>query len=127
MERDRLIQLLGKEAGAFSSFRRALQSGATFWLFDAYPAVTASHFANVYARRERRMRAAGTPTLGFQDTVHRLRELGDQPLLLGEVGVASPAYHFQLFLTADLSAVVACLGVDRHWLASRRSQRSGTA
>ncbi|MEV4412929.1 hypothetical protein [Catellatospora sp. NPDC049609] len=126
MERDRLIQLLSEDAGAFSYCRQALQAGANFRVFDAHPPVAANHFANVYAGRERRMRAAGTPTLGFPDAVQRLRDLGDQPLQLGEVGVASPAYHFQLFLTGDLSAVVACLGVDLHWLASRKPQQSDT-
>ncbi|MEU8006288.1 hypothetical protein AB0B66_34460 [Catellatospora sp. NPDC049111] len=57
--------------------------------------------------------------LGFREAVDRLDELGDQPLRLGQVAVLSPPYHFLLFLTADLSAVVACIGVDQQHQAGR--------
>ncbi|WP_144120960.1 hypothetical protein [Catellatospora sichuanensis] len=117
-----LIRLLGERNDAFEACRLALEDGASFRIFEDPAPLPAHHYARIYARRERLTRNAGRPTLGFREAADRLGESGDQPLRLGQVTVISPPYHFQLFLTADISAVVACLGVDQQHQAGRRQR-----
>ncbi|MFC7243742.1 hypothetical protein ACFQO7_14805 [Catellatospora aurea] len=111
MDRDQLIELLGGEGEAFLACRRALSSGARFWV-DA-DALRASHFLAIYRRREEGVRRAGIPVLGFAAAVDALRAHGERPLRLGAVDLTDGTYHFQLFLDEDLTTVVACLGVDQ--------------
>jgi hypothetical protein len=69
----------------------------------------------LYARRDSHTRQQGIPTLGFTRAVDDLRAHGEDLVRLGAVDLDDPPYHFQLFLNADATAVVACLGVDQSW------------
>jgi len=62
--------------------------------------------------------------LGFAAAVETLRTFGREPVRLEAVNVDQPKYHFVLFLDADATAVLACLGVDQRWQqeASKRSR-----
>ncbi|GAB3816560.1 hypothetical protein [Micromonospora zhanjiangensis] len=111
MDRDRLVSLLSGPQDAHASCRAALRDGAAFVVHD-HP-LPAANFLRTYRRRRRHARAAGIPTLGFDLAVEALAAAGDLPLRLGSVTAVDPPYHFQLVLTEDASAVVACLGIDQ--------------
>ncbi|GAA3382741.1 hypothetical protein [Cryptosporangium minutisporangium] len=111
MDRARLAQLLSEAGGgAFTACRDALLAGAHFWVAEhGFPA---AHGAALYARRERLMARKGVPTSGFDAAVTALRAQGDQLIRIGAVDLDDRPYHYQLFVRDDLSAAVACLGVD---------------
>lgn len=114
MDRDRLAGLLSVGDGeAYESCRQQVQRGADFTVTDS--SVPASNLEHIYKIRERHTQTKGIPTLGFAETVSRLRALGEQGIALGWVKVSDPPYHYALFLTEDLSAVVASAGVDQHF------------
>jgi hypothetical protein len=103
-------------AGRGEAYQPCLQQvrrGVAFTIYDGI--LPASHYERIYRLRERHTHRIGQPSVGFRETVERLRELGDQPVRLGAVTVAHPLYHYQLFLSADLSTVVGCLGVDQQF------------
>ena len=117
MDRDQLARLLGGDGEAVAACRKAVADGARFWVSTT--SQPASHLAWTYARRERLNRRAGVPGLGFVQAVDQLRGLAHQPVCVGAVDSQTPPYHFQLFLTEDLTTIVACLGVDKrlgYWL-----------
>ncbi|MEV0715622.1 hypothetical protein [Asanoa sp. NPDC050611] len=111
MDRDRLAQLLDTPGAAFSACRSAVLAGARFWVTDIDQ--PASGLFEIYRRRDAHTRQEGISTLGFTAAVETLRALGQQPVRLRAVDLDEPPYHFQLFLNADATAVVACLGVDQ--------------
>jgi hypothetical protein len=79
MDRSRLAALLSAGDGeAYASCLEHLHNGAELTVTDS--PVPASNLELIYARRERHTHAKGIPTLGFAETVSRLRALGD-PLL----------------------------------------------
>ncbi|HEX5595053.1 MAG TPA: hypothetical protein VFX61_03385 [Micromonosporaceae bacterium] len=109
MERERLVSLLAGRGSAYEDCRAALRRDASFVIYDS--AVPANLLAHIYRRRETHVRERGLPTLGFRQAVDSLHAAGNQPLRLGAVRVADPPSHFQLFVSADGSTVVACLAV----------------
>ena len=111
MKRDQLAQLLDGSAYASSACRHALLEGADYILWDG--SVPASRMLPAYERREAHTVAEGIPTLGFPEALASLRGIGSQQVQLGQVTVADPPYLFMLFLAADSSTVIACLGVDQ--------------
>ncbi|MFB9447162.1 hypothetical protein Dvina_29480 [Dactylosporangium vinaceum] len=111
MDRARLAELLETHDDRFAAGRLAVLGGARFRIDDG--STPAPRLASIYARRDRHTRSRGMATLGFAAAVEALRAYGDRPVRLGAVEVDEPPYHFQLFLAADLTAVIACLGVDR--------------
>ncbi|TDB78419.1 hypothetical protein [Micromonospora sp. KC721] len=113
MDRHRLIVLLTGKGNPDALCRDALDRGANFTI--AAGALPASHYARIYDRRERHCRQHGIATLGFGRGVERLHDATDQPVRLGWVEGKDPNYHFQLFFTDDLSAVVACIGIDQRF------------
>ena len=117
MERDQLAQLLDTPGYASSACRHALLRGADFILWEG--SVPASRMVPAYERRESHTVAEGIRTLGFADAVASLRDVGTQHVQLGQVTVTDPPYLFMLFLAADASTVVACLGVDQQHQADR--------
>ncbi|WP_320065954.1 hypothetical protein [Micromonospora sp. RTGN7] len=117
MDRHQLIALLADGGSADAMCRDALRHSADFTIADG--AMPASHFARIYDRRERHCRERGIATLGFREGVEHLQDARDQVVRLGWVKVTDPGYHFQLFLTEDLSAVIACIGVDQAHQARR--------
>jgi len=109
MGRSQLVAMLGgSDAGVLC--QQALENGATFTVHHG--AMPATHYAVIYARRERLCRQRGISSVGFRQAVEDLQLAGDQAVCLGWVDTVDPPYHFQLFLNEDLSAIVACLGVD---------------
>jgi hypothetical protein len=64
-------------------------------------------------RRERHTRQFGIPTAGFAAAVETLLAYGERPVRIGAVDIDDPPYHYQLFLSEDLTTVVAVLGVDQ--------------
>ncbi|MEV5211656.1 hypothetical protein AB0K35_29690 [Micromonospora sp. NPDC053740] len=81
-------------------------------MIDSDP-LPASHMVSIYRRQERHIKARGVPSLGFAEAVQALTDAGNLLLRLGSVTAADPPYNFQIFLSADASTVVACLGVDQ--------------
>lgn len=117
MDRARLVRLLDSEDEAIVACRRAVADGAPFWISPTCQ--PASGLAATYTRRERLNRRVGVPQMGFSQAVDSLRGMADQPTHVAAVDSQNPPYHFQLFLNQDLTAVMACLGVDRrlgYWL-----------
>jgi hypothetical protein len=111
VNRDHLAELLDGPGYATSACRHALLDGADFIVWDGR--TPASGMLPAYERREAHTIARGIPTLGFPEALASLRGLGTEPVQLGQVTVTDPPYLFMLFLTADASSVVACLGVDQ--------------
>ena len=109
MEREQLVELLDGPGDAGSACRHALLGGAAFLVWKG-PAA-ADRMVPAYERRRRRAVAEGVATLGFPEALVALRAMGTQQLRLGQVALLDN-YRFMLFLAADLSAVVACLGME---------------
>ncbi|MDW5330818.1 hypothetical protein [Plantactinospora sp. KLBMP9567] len=120
MRRETLVALLSGAGEAYEACRAALGAGAGFDI--ATGLVPASQLAATYGVRKKITRDAGIPTLGFAEAVEHLRDAGDQALRLGGVRVDSPPYYFQLFLSADASSVVACIGVDQQHQVRNRAE-----
>lgn len=112
MDRTRLAELLDEDGAAFARCREAVLSGAPFSVSES--SQPAAQFEEIYVVREAHTRAIGLPTLGFVEALRGLRAYGDRPVHVGAVDVADPPYHFVFFLGEDLTAVVACIGVDQH-------------
>lgn len=121
MERAQLISLLVDQTASFAACREALQRGASFTSSDGL--LPARHYAGIYKRRERHTREAGIPTMGFAEAVKTLDALENEPLQIAGVRQTDPPYYFQLFLTADRSAMVACIGVGQQHQAAVRLRR----
>jgi hypothetical protein len=122
VDRDSLAGLLAAGQGeAYEACLEQVRRGARFVIYDG--ASPASHYQHIYRRREQHTRRHGLPTVGFRETVERLRDLGEQPVVLGAVDVAFPPYHYQLFVSADLSTMVGCLGVDQEFQFTRGTPR----
>jgi hypothetical protein len=118
MNRRTLISLLDGSGAAKKACREALRAGAGFNISEGL--VPARHLAAIYRVRADITRDRGIPTIGFGEAVNRLQAAEDQALRLGGVQVDDPPYYFQLFLTADASSVLACVGVDQQHQAGRR-------
>ncbi|MFF5226776.1 hypothetical protein [Dactylosporangium sp. NPDC000521] len=112
MEREVLLRLLDEVPGeAFVACKDAIRAGADYVVWD--DTVPADQLARSYSRRAQHMAKIGTPMLGGDDAITRLQVAGGRPLRIGEAKVEDPPTHFQLFLTADATRVVACLGIDQ--------------
>jgi hypothetical protein len=112
MEREALLRLLDEEPGeAFEACGDAIRAGADYVVWD--DTVPADQLARSYSLRARHMAKIGNPMLGSAEAIEQLQTSGDRPLRIGEAMVEDPPTHFQLFLTADASRVVACIGIDQ--------------
>jgi hypothetical protein len=114
MDREDLARRLIREREPFAECRRAVLSGAPFWISGPEHPTSASALASIYARRHEQTTRRGIPTVGFARAVDALRAHDEQLIRVGAVDVQDPPYHYQLFLTEDLTTVVAILGVDQH-------------
>jgi hypothetical protein len=110
MERDQLVELLNGPGGAGIACRQALLDGATFLVWKGCAA--ADRMVPAYERRQRHAVAEGVATLGLPEALVALRAMGTEQLRLGQVTLLDNTYSFMLFLAADLSVVVACLGIE---------------
>ncbi|MEH1169256.1 hypothetical protein V6V47_28150 [Micromonospora sp. CPCC 205539] len=111
MEREELVLLLGDDSPVHTACRQALEQGGAFSVDDDL--IPANILASTHRRREVHTRERAIPTLGFAAAVDTLLALGEQPLRLASVTQPDPPYHFQLFLAATGTSVLACLGVDQ--------------
>ncbi|GGM58731.1 hypothetical protein ACFFX1_51205 [Dactylosporangium sucinum] len=112
MDREALLRLLSEEPGAaFEACGAAIRAGAEYVVWDH--TVPADALARSYARRAQHMAKIGNPMLGGAEAIEQLQASGDRPLRTGEAKVEDPPTHFQIFLTADASRVVACIGIDQ--------------
>jgi hypothetical protein len=118
VERDHLAQLLDTSGYASKACRHALLEGAEFIFWDG--SVPASRMLPAYERRQSHTLAEGIPTLGFAEAVDGLRSMGTEPVRLGQVTVVDPPYLFMVFLTADSSTIVGCLGIGQQRQAGSR-------
>jgi hypothetical protein len=112
MEREALLRLLALEPGAaFEACGEAIRAGAEYVVWD--DPLPADQLARSYSRRALHMAKIGNPMLGGAEAIEQLHSSGQRMLRIGEAKVDDPPTHFQLFLTADASRVVACLGIDQ--------------
>ncbi|QRP44312.1 hypothetical protein [Amycolatopsis sp. FDAARGOS 1241] len=89
---------------------RPLLAGAKFELWLG--ASSAAAFRSVFRRRQRSALRAGQPSIGFDQGLRDLDAYEGAHLVLGHVDDRPRGgYYFQLFLTPDLSRLVACFGV----------------
>ncbi|WP_220499356.1 hypothetical protein [Microbispora sp. H10949] len=111
MDRSALADLLSDAGEAGAACRRALVSGGDY---EVWPTpVSTRDLVGIYRRRERLSRRRGVSSIGFADAVVRLDACGLEVVLVGYVKSVTPAYHFQIFLSADTLRVVACLGISQ--------------
>lgn len=111
VDRSALADLLSDAGEAGAACRRALVAGADY---EVWPTpVSTRDLIGVYRRRERLSRRHGISPIGFADAVVRLNICGREVVLVGYVKGVTPAYHFQVFLSADASRVIACLGISQ--------------
>ncbi|WP_103353686.1 hypothetical protein [Amycolatopsis sp. CA-128772] len=112
MERNRLAELLAGRDGVFALARAALGSGAA--LIGGDRPGSAESFRRTFRRRERHTHRTGQASAGFADAVADLEACPERELCLVFVD-DRPAggYWFSVFLTPDLSRVVACFGVGK--------------
>jgi hypothetical protein len=110
VNRAHLAGLLEQDGEAYAACRRAVLAGATISISET--GQPASTLAPIYARRQRHTRQVGIPTLGFATAVQQLQDRGQQILKFAAVDADDPPYHFHLFLNEDLTAVLACIGID---------------
>ncbi|WP_238016114.1 hypothetical protein KZZ52_08315 [Dactylosporangium sp. AC04546] len=112
MDREALLRLLAEEPGAaFEACGDAIRAGADFVVWDH--TIPADELTQIYARRAKHLAKIGNPMLGGAEAIEQLEASGDRPLRTGEAKIEDPPTHFQIFLTADASRVVACIGIDQ--------------
>ncbi|MEV4535000.1 hypothetical protein AB0J82_14330 [Asanoa sp. NPDC049518] len=110
MERAELISLLADEAPAQRACRAALEGGAIFHVQPG-DGIPANELAPSYRVREAHIRKVGIPSVGFAEAVETLAALEERPVLVGSVAQEASPRSFVVFLAADATAVLACIGV----------------
>ncbi|MFI6758803.1 hypothetical protein ACIBF5_06610 [Micromonospora sp. NPDC050417] len=108
MDRDVLIALLAAAPEPHQACIAALQRGSPFQVFDS-PA-PARQFADIWRWREQLVQDAGIPTDGWHPGLEVLTAAGEQAVRVGVVQVPDTRKRFKVFLSADASTVVACIG-----------------
>ncbi|MGW0787179.1 hypothetical protein ACWD04_02745 [Streptomyces sp. NPDC002911] len=110
MERDELRQAFAVESTVNSQAKGALAAGAAFEIWPAR--MPAARLHHTYARRLRRLQKLERPSLGFEEAVASLAEIGDQELLVGSIDDRKRGgYRFLVFLGTDPVQVIACIGL----------------
>lgn len=90
MDRDDLARRLIREREPFAACRRAVLSGAPFWISGPEHPTSASALASIYARRHEHTTRRGIPTVGFARAVDALRAHGEQLIRVVAVDVQDP-------------------------------------
>ncbi|MFB7086643.1 hypothetical protein [Streptomyces sp. NPDC056296] len=110
MERDDLRRAFTVQSTVHSQAESALAAGAPFEIWPGRMAAARLH--HTYAQRLRRLQKLERPSLGFEEAVDNLARTGDQELIVGFIDDRKRGgYRFIVFLDADLSRVVACIGL----------------
>lgn len=102
------MRLLAGPQTAYLAYRAAVRRDASFTIWDAL--VPASSLADIYRFRKETVRLAGLTADSYRLAVDRLTGLGDEPLRLGVVRRTDESGRFVLFVAADASPVIACVG-----------------
>jgi len=110
----RIIELLRKTpVGAVSECLRAIDAGTELVLLGNDQSVSpVSELRTIFERRIKHLKAIGRSAVGGDALVVALQEDFEGGLRMAVVDQATPPIHFQLFLTADLSRLIGCIGVD---------------
>ena len=114
IERERLEVLLAEfgpdEVPALA--RAALAAGAEYYVPEKPD--RADVITSIFARRERTTRRTGQGSIGFAEGIQALHDFRGSQLVLAHIDDRpQDGYYFQLFLTPDLSRIVACFGVEK--------------
>jgi hypothetical protein len=112
VDRQTLARLLESGNEAWSMCQAALLQGARFHVYADGDGTHATVLTSIYSRRLSLANGRGTWTVGFAEAVAQLRNADTQLLKLGSVDTDEPRRHFQLFLNAGLTEVIACLGIE---------------
>jgi hypothetical protein len=109
--REELVLLLESHEGAPARLcADALRRNAPFEVWDAV--TDRQEVASIYSRRERHSRRTQQPSIGFASAVRALKDYTGVGLRIGYVNDrVGDGFYFQLFLDAEATRVVACLGV----------------
>jgi hypothetical protein len=75
--------------------------------------VPVAELRTIFERRVRHLRSLGRAPLGGDQLVQALRSTKEETMQVLAVNSPDPRMHFALFLSADFSDLVACLGVDQ--------------
>ncbi|WP_125591945.1 hypothetical protein [Amycolatopsis balhimycina] len=112
MDRDSLAGLLDGHGEAAQLAKDAFLAGADYRLWDDGTAHVGSLWA-ICGWRLRLVQRKGRTSTGFVEAVEALRVYGGTPdVVIGHIDDRPQSgYYFQLFLAADLSEIIACLGV----------------
>lgn len=112
MDRDSLAGMLGGHGETAQLARDALLAGADYKVWTEGTAQVGS-LRTIYGRRLRLVQRKGRTSTGFAEAVEALRDYDASPeAVIGYIDDRPKSgYYFQLFLTADLSEMIACLGV----------------
>jgi hypothetical protein len=111
MERIALFDLLSDGLEAWRLAADALMRGAEFELEADRRSGTVSIRA-IFSRRQKLTARVGQPSVGFEEAVYALRRWNEPDLLLGEVNDwLQGGYKFPVFVSVDLTQVVACFGI----------------
>lgn len=110
VERDELRKAFTVESTVNSQAKSALAAGAPFEIWPTR--MPAARLHHTYARRLRRLQKLDRPSLGFEEAVDSLAECGSQDLLVGSIDDRKRGgYCFLVFLSPDLTRVIACIGL----------------
>lgn len=111
--RDRVAALLAADADeACVRARTTLAAGAPCELEDSTESVVP--LRSIFGRRARNSRRAGQGSVGFETALRALGAYSGVALTTATVdGRADGGFFFKLFLTTDLTRIVACFGVAR--------------
>lgn len=110
MERDELRKAFAVESTVNLQAKNALAAGAPFEIWPGR--MPAARLHHTYARRLRRLQKLERPSLGFEEAVISLANIGNQELLVGFIDDRKRGgYRFIVFLSEDLMRVIACIGL----------------
>jgi hypothetical protein len=91
-----------------------LRQGATVATSsDGSTPVSVTELQTIFERRVQHLRSLGRAPLGGDQLVLALRSTSEETLQIVAVDSLDPRMHFAVFLSADFSDLVACLGVDQ--------------
>jgi hypothetical protein len=114
VDTDELVAALDPLQPAHLACASALRQGAEFTLWHDGTA-TPAELLDICRRRHGKLLEQGVETVGFEQALRDLESTARPLLRLGSVDVGDPPYHFAVFLAAQRTEVVACLGVDQAW------------
>ncbi|MFE5811596.1 hypothetical protein [Streptomyces sp. NPDC056491] len=117
MEWHELMRLLVGDDAVSKAALAALVDGGEYVIWEETE-LSSEIRARAYESRRRSYQRRGIETMGLERGVQLLREHA-QPIRAGKITTVDGSWIFQLFLTEDVSNLVACIG-------GRRPERRST-